>query len=323
MTDPKTLIEERLARNTWGLLGTQGYILGLDVGSYGLRASLIDLHSHKYMSLHRDTNDRSPQLVDQAINLGQQLLHDAGVTAGRLVRVGAGFGGPIDARHGIILMSPRAEGWERYPLRERLEDAFDAAVVVDNDANLIALAEATFGVGHDAQHLFYIHLSSGVGGGLVLNGHLYEGATTTAGEIGHAAVGLSDPARPGQPPRTLEQQLSLSGLMRRAAELGLETNRLEEIFGDHPAAKQVVHEAIEQLAATLAQISALLDPQMIVIGGVVARSGGDRFINAVSSRMQSFLDKPVERKIAVVPAMLGFDSVAIGSVALALQSMQE
>jgi glucokinase len=323
MSDPKTLVEERLARNTWGFLGAQGHILGLDIGGYGLRASLIDLQSHTYESVHRETNERSPALVDAAIALGRELLQAHGVAADRLVRIGAGYGGPIDARRGIVLLSPRTPGWEQFPLQERIEDAFGAVTLVDNDANLIALAEATFGVGHDAQHLFYIHLSSGVGGGMVLDGHLYHGATTTAGEIGHAVVGLVDPIKPGQAPRTLEQHLSLGALLRRAAELGLETDRLEEIFGSHPAAQQVVREATEQLAVSLAQIAALLDPQMIVIGGVVARSGGDAFITAVSERMRSFLDKPVDRSIPVHPSILGFDSIAIGGLALALQSIGE
>ncbi|NWG19636.1 MAG: ROK family protein [Chloroflexi bacterium] len=324
MIDPTTLIQERLTQNRWGLLGGQGCVLGLDVGSYGLRAALVDLNNHVFYSAHREPEAETPQeLVGGAIELGRALMAEHGIANAHLVRVGAGFGGPVDVRHGIVLLSPRIPGWERYPLREALEDAFGASCVVDNDANLIALAEATFGVGRETQHLVYIHLSTGVGAGLVLDGRLYHGATTTAGEIGHAVVGPIDPLRPGKAPGTLEQHVSIKGLLNRAAELGLHTTLLSDIFGERHEARQVVSEAIDLLAVRIAQIVALLDPQMVVIGGVVARNGGDPFINAIADRMQIYVGGMVERQTRLVGAILGADSVAIGAVALALESMRD
>lgn len=324
MIDPTILIQERLTQNRWGLLGGQGCVLGFDIGSYGLRAVLIDLNNHVYYSAQRDPAKETPQeLLGDAIELGRELMAAHGITNSHLVRVGAGFGGPVDVRQGIILLSPRIPGWERYPLRDTLEDAFGASCVVDNDANLIALAEATFGVGRETQHLIYIHLSTGVGAGLVLDGHLYHGATTTAGEIGHAVVGPLDPARPGGTPGTLEQHVSIKGLMNRAAELGLNTTLLSDIFGDRPEARQVVGEAIDVLAVRIAQMVALLDPHMVVIGGVVARNGGDPFITAIRDRMQRYVGGMVDRPLQLVPAILGSDSVAIGAAALALESMRD
>ncbi|HWQ12883.1 MAG TPA: ROK family protein [Roseiflexaceae bacterium] len=324
MNDPKALVQERLARNSWGLLGTQGYVLGLDAGSYGLRAALVDLHSHTYASAFREpAAETAEAIVSGAIDLARGLLSDHHVATGHLVRVGVGFGGPVDARKGIVRRSPRMPGWENFPLGDRIEEAFGAATLVDNDANLIALAEATFGVAHQAQHMVYVHLSSGVGGGLVLNGHLYHGATTTAGEIGHAVVGPVDPVYRERAPATLEQHLSIKGLMRRAAELGLETNLLSDIFGDHPAGRQVVAEAADLLAVRLSQIIALIDPQMIVIGGVVARSGGEPFFQALRARLQYYSGDLVQQDVPIVPSVLGFESVAIGGIALALESMAE
>jgi glucokinase len=324
MNDPTNLVQERLARNSWGLLGTQGYVLGLDAGSYGLRAALIDLHSHTYTcAFHEPTADTAESIVGGIIDLARGLLSSHNVTPSHLVRVGVGFAGPVDARRGLVLLSPRMPGWERFPLRERVEDAFGAATLIDNDANLIALAEATFGVAQDKQHMVYIHLSSGVGGGLVLNRRLYHGATTTAGEIGHAVVGPVDPVYPGRAPGTLEQHLSIKGLMRRAAELGLETNLLSDIFGDTTAGRQVVSEAVDLLAVRISQIIALVDPQMIVLGGVVTRNGGEPFVTAVRERVRHYSGDLVQRDVAIVSSVLGFESVAIGGIALALESMGE
>src|SRR5262249_12530205 len=192
-----------------------------------------------------------------------------------------------------------------------------------NDANLIALTEATFGIGRDVQDMFYRHLSSGVGGGLGLDGRLYHGATTTAGEIGHAVVGPIDPLIPHGPPRTLEQHLSINGLLRRASELGLQTDLLSDVFGENPIGRQVVAEAVDLLAVRLSQIVALIEPQIIVLGGVVARSGGDSFIAAIEERMRGYMASLVERPVELVSSVLGFESVALGGLALALESMRD
>jgi glucokinase len=324
MNDARTLVQDRLARTSWGLLGTQGYILGLDIGGFGLRAALVNLHSHTYTAVHREVSTANASaVVSDVIELARDLLHTHGVAPGHLVRIGVGFGGPVDARAGVTIVSHRMPGWERLPLRERIEEALGAVTLLDNDANLIALAEATFGVGRDVQHLFYLHLSSGVGGGLVLDRRLYHGATTTAGEIGHAVVGPIDPLRPHERPGTLEQHLSISGLLRRAAELGLETDLLSDIFGDHPVGRQVAAEAANLLAVRLSQIVALIDPQMIVLGGVVARSGGAALIAAIQEQISGYMASLVERPVPIVASVLGFESVAIGGVALALESMRD
>jgi glucokinase len=326
MTSPQTLIQDRLKRKTWGLLGGQGYVLGMDIGSYGLRASLIDLAGHTYATRQSEPEQIAggpDQIVAVGIEHARALLKEHGADPRHLVRIGAGFGGPVDARRGVVLVSHRMSGWEQYPLKERLEDAFGATALVDNDANLIALAEATFGVGSDMQHLFYLHLSSGVGGGLVLNGRLYHGATTTAGEVGHAVVGVIDPIQPREIPATLEYHVAIKGLLRRASELGLDTNLLSDLFSDHPIGRRVVGETVDLLAMRLSQIVALIDPQLIVIGGVIARTGGDRFISAIQERMRHYMASLVERPVPIAASVLGFESVAIGGLALALESMSD
>ena len=326
MQSPQSLVQERLSNRSWGFLGGQGYVLGMDIGSYGLRAALINLANHTYESTHLEPENITggpKQIVAATIASAQGLIAKAGAHPDHLVRIGVGFSGPVDARRGVVLVSHRMAGWEQFPLKERVEEAFGATTLVDNDANLIALAEATFGVGSQTQHLFYLHLSSGVGGGLVLNGRLYHGATTTAGEIGHAVVGLTDPIRPRGLPGTLEQHVSIKGLLRRAAELGFDTNLLSDLFGDHPIGRQVIEETVDLLAMRLSQIVALIDPQLIVIGGVVARNGGEPFITAIQERMRYYMASLIERPIPVAASILGYESVAIGGLALALESMDD
>lgn len=322
MADLQTLIKDRLAQNRWGMLGNQGYVLGVDLGSYGLRAALADLQHHTFRTTHADLASGAPEhIVERAIAMARGLLAEADVTADRLVRVGVGFGGPVDMRYGTVQLSPRMPGWENFPLQDRFEQAFDAVTLIDNDANLIALGEATFGVGAGRQHLFYMHLSSGVGGGLVLNGRLYHGATSKAGEIGHAVVahGWDGTGRP----ETLEELVSITGMLSRAARYGLETDNLDQIFADHPAGRKVVQETIDLIATRCAQTAALVDPEMIVLGGIVVRIGGEPFVQAIAAKVNDFIAPQFVRPLPVVASILGPDSVTAGAIASALDSLSD
>lgn len=321
MADLQTLIKDRLGHNRWGMLGNQGCLLGIDLGSYGLRAALADLQHHSFHTAEAELTTENPdQIVDHAIDLAHGLLKQQG-GADRLVRVGVGFGGPVDMRYGTVRLSLRQPGWENYPLQERFEQAFDAVTLIDNDANLIALGEATFGVGAGCQHLFYLHLSSGVGGGMVLNGRLYHGASSMAGELGHAVVGHGWDGT-GRP-ETLEELVSIGGLLRRAERYGLQTDNLEAIFSEDPAGQRVVQEAIDLLATRCAQIVALLDPELIVLGGIVVRIGGERFIRAIADEVNTFIAPQFARPLSVKASVLGPDSVTAGAIALALDSLSD
>lgn len=323
MKDLPTLISERLTQNLWGVLGNQGYILGIDLGSYGLRAALVDLQHHTYHNAAIESVDHEdPETtVSKVIALVHDLMAREGVTVDRLVRVGVGFSGPVDLRHGTVRLAPRRPGWENYPLQERFEQAFDAVTLIDNDANLIALGEATFGVGKGCQHLFYFHLSTGVGGGAVLNGRLYHGAHSMAGEIGHAVVGHGWDGD-GRP-ETLEELVSISGLLRRATAEGMSAERLEDIFSDHPVARRVVQRTIDLMATRIAQVIALLDPEMVVLGGIVVRIGGEPFVEAIAAKVNNFIAPQFALPVPVVASVLGPDSVAIGALAMALDSLSD
>ena len=112
-------------------------------------------------------------------------------------------------------------------------------------------------------------------------------------------------------------------MLRRAAELGLQTNLLSDVFGEHDAGQRIIAESADLLAVRLSQIIALIDPQMIVLGGVVARSGGDTLLAAIKKRLPDYMAAQIERNVPIVASVLGFESVAIGALALALESMRD
>ena len=125
------------------------------------------------------------------LNLARELLAQH---PGRLVAIGVSFGGPVDAGRGVVRLSHHVPGWEETPLRDRLQAELGAPVAVDNDANVAALGEWRFGAGQGCDSVFYVTVSTGVGGGWVLGGRIWSGADGMAGEIGHNVV------RPGGVP---------------------------------------------------------------------------------------------------------------------------
>jgi glucokinase len=322
MTEPRQLIQERLADNRWGILGSQGHVLGIDLGGYGIRVALVDLQNHTYTSVHTPCERENPEaIIATTIALTHTLLKDSHVPASRLVRVGIGFGSPIDPHKGTVLLSPRMSEWHNRSLKNTFEQAFDTVTLVDNDANLIAFGEATFGIGYGCPNLFYLHLSSGVGGGIVLDGRIHHGANALAGEVGHV-IAEKSAANP-QGTATLENLVSLTGLLQRAQERGYTTDNLEDLFSDHPIAQAIMQDTVHILAMRLAHVVALLDPQMVVLGGIVVRIGGEPFIQAITEQVNKYLAPALTRPVSVVQSVLGTESIAVGALALALESLQE
>ncbi|MBE8987438.1 ROK family protein, partial [Nostoc sp. LEGE 12450] len=166
-------------------------ILALDFGGTKLAAALVNIGSRKWLRYERRLSPVGANAsTDLEImrSLIYSLLEDAKPAA-----IGVSFGGPVDASTGTVRLSHHVAGWENIPLKALLEDEFGVSVGVDNDANIAALGEHRFGAGQGYDSLFYITVSTGVGGGWILNGQPWRGAGGMAGEIGHIVV---DPAGP-------------------------------------------------------------------------------------------------------------------------------
>lgn len=323
MDEPLELVKRWLQRRQNDLAGSQGSVIGVDIGSYGLRVIVADLQGQQVVADHRPLPaGHADTIVEQVLDLTRGVLQQVGRPQ-RVARIGLGFGGPVDSNAGVTRLSHRTGGWESYPLATRFEEAFDAPAMLDNDANVTALGEATCGAGANYRNLFYLHLSSGVGGGIVLDGRLHHGATMVAGEIGHVIVRYDGPPCSCGGTGHLESYASIGGLLRRVNELGLRTDDLEQVFSDQQAGQQTIAETTEMLGRILANVATLLDPEMIVIGGTVARIGGEAFIQSISSQLQAGLPPTMRRDVPVVASTFGHDSVAVGALALAACSLSD
>src|SRR5690348_4065 len=168
------------------------HVLALDVGGTKLAAGVVD----------RDGTVRSrrvaPSRVEEGpaamiarhLELGREAVAASGLPWSEIAAVGIACGGPLDPRAGIIQSPLSLPGWDDLPLVRIVSEALDRPAVVDNDATAGALAEWWYGAGRErgAQNLVYLTISTGVGGGLVLDGRVYRGAAWNAGELGHLTV---------------------------------------------------------------------------------------------------------------------------------------
>lgn len=337
-----------MARTQFGqkagsLLGLGGYLLGLDIGAYGLQAALANTQGDLLRTLQRPllAGSTASEAVLAALEIARALLQEGGVRPEQLVRVGIGFAGPVDVEQGLTIVSHRMSGWERYPLRQVFEEAFGVAALVDNDARATALGEALYGAGKGARHLFYIHLSSGVGGGMVIDGLPYRGATTTAGEIGHTLVLEEGPLCSCGQRGHLEALVSAPALIARAQALSRDDPQALEgrARGDpqglrlhhvvaaaregHAPSRQTLQEAAHYLALAVANLVNLINPDIVVLGGIVVRLAGQDLLEPLRREVAA-LSMPVPgQAVRIVPGSLGETAVVVGATAMALQSLEE
>ena len=224
---------------------------------------------------------------------------------------GIGFGGPVHFLEQRIAMSTHVGGWSDFDLPGYLEPVLGVRPVMDNDANVGALGEALHGAGQGYRPLFYMTLSTGIGGGIVTEGsQIYRGADSYAGELGHLTIQPDGPA-------------CLCGsngcFERMCCGLWLERDHgrpAKELLRD----PEFVSRYVVDLARGLKAAIMILNPARIVIGGGIAKAG-EALFGPLRAELRSQIPAGWSRaRIDVVPAALGDDSVLYGALALPLKS---
>jgi glucokinase len=214
---------------------------------------------------------------------------------------GIGFGGPVDFAAQRVVVSTHVGGWKDFDLPGCLRAELGVPVAMDNDANEGALGEAVHGAGRGADPLFYMTLSTGIGGGIVSGGKVYRGADSYAGEIGHLTI------RPDGP----ECLCGARGCFERMC-AGIHMARdARELLAD----PEFVRRYVADLALGLKAAIMLLNPARIVIGGGISKAGDKLFV-PLREELRRQITAWSRARIDVVPAALGDDSVLWGAYEL-------
>ncbi len=224
-------------------------------------------------------------------------------------RCGIGFGGPVDFAQQKVTLSTHVEGWAENPLVETVQELCGAPVIMDNDANVGALGEGIYGAGAEQRPLFYMTLSTGIGGGILTEHGVYRGADWYAGELGHITI------RPGGP----ECLCGAYGCFERMC-CGLWLER------DHgrPAVELLTDAAfvdsyVVDLSLGLKAAIMILNPKRIVIGGGISKAGDALFV-PLRQELRRQITAWSRARIDVQPAALADDSVLYGALALAKET---
>jgi predicted NBD/HSP70 family sugar kinase len=235
--------------------------------------------------------------------------------------IGAGMGlpGPIDQGDGTVGSSAILPGWIGMTAAAELRRRLDIPVMVDNDANLGALAEAAFGAGRDAGDLVYLKISSGIGAGLILNGRLYRGSAGLAGELGHVLVH----------PDGIVCRCGNRGCLETVAATGALVDLLRRSHGDNftvaamieaaqagdAGCRRVIGDAGRALGQVVATLLNVLNPEMLIVGGDLA-AAGDLLLDGIRESVSRAALPETSRGAQLVAGVLGDRAQVLGALAL-------
>ena len=297
--------------------------LGIEIGGTKLQLVLGSARAHirNGCQLSVDPGRGAIGIRQQIECALPELLRGRNISA-----VGVGFGGPVDWRTGRVARSHQIEGWFGFDLSGWLRRLTGAPVVADNDANVAALAEAMRGAGVGHNPVFYVTLGSGVGGGLVLDGKIYHGATPGEAEIGHLWLDRRgttlEPRCSGwavdKKIRRVVTRQPRSRLARLVGKsVGGEAKHLAAALrqGD-PAARRILSETAADLALGLSHVVHLFHPAVIVLGGGLSQLG-ELLRCAVVQALPPMIMEIFRPGPRVLLAKLGEDAVPLGALLLA------
>jgi len=251
-----------------------------------------------------------------------------------LEAVGVGSPSPIDVRKGLIMSPSNLLEWAEFPIVDLLNDRFGVPVKLENDANAAAVGEYIYGAGRGYRNIFYLTVSTGIGGGIIIDGNLYHGISTAAGEIGHTII-QPDGIRCNCGSRGCLETICAGVHIARRARERLENGEASILSGmvsdiDSITARTVV-DAVRQadplataiwdetchfLAIGIANVITLVAPEIVIVGGGVAAAGDLLFVQ-LRKRVPHFVSMVPADKINIVPARLGTESGLYGAVAIA------
>ena len=314
----------------------ENYVVGIDIGGTKLATVVADESGKIIFKTREPTHaDRGPDYAIQLLfKIVYQTIHQAKLEPKDLSAIGVSCGGPLDTKKGIVYSPPNLPGWEAFPLKDRLEKEFGKPVSIENDANACALAEYRFGGGRGYKSVLYMTMSTGIGGGIVINGQIYRGVNDSAGEVGHQILLLEGPLCGCGKRGCLEALCSGPAIARRAKDviqnkqhsliLKLVDEDIDAIKSEHvleaaregdTLALQLIDETAYYMGWGIANIVNTLNPDIVLLG-TIAVAAGDLLLKPIRKYVSTFaMARPAEA-VTIMPAQLGESLGDLAAVSL-------
>lgn len=305
-------------------------VLGLDIGGTKLAAGVLLPDNTVAGLLVEPTRLEEGQTacIERLICLGEQAISAAGFEASAIGAAGVSCGGPLDAAAGVLHSPVHLPGWADVPIADLVASAFNVPAVLENDATAGALGEYLFGAGRGARSMAYLTISTGIGGGAVLDGRLFSGAAGNGGEFGHQVVrqggrrckcgrkGCVEAYASGTAIAERATEAVRSGRSSALSQLASITAADVAFFaGTDDLASELWNEAIDSLGEAITNLVNILEPSVVVLGGGVTRSG--KVLEPVRRAVAANAMRPVARVCRVELGQLGQASCVAGAGALA------
>ena len=302
------------------------FVLGIDIGGTNLVVGCVAengsaLHAEASEPTHAEAG--SSDVVDRLVTLAERSIARTRreVPGARIVGVGVGAPGPLDTRSGIVLLTPNL-GWVNLPLRQIIHDRLGLPAALDNDANCAVLGEWWVGAARGTRHAIGLTIGTGIGGGIILDGHLYHGASDVAGEIGHTTIDTEGRRCKCGNYGCLEAYASgpnIAVRAREALEAGAESILPGQVGGDleritaqtvyeaaargDELALEVVNDTAKFLAVGVANLLNVFNPEVVVICGGVTLAGDHLFV-PLRREVSRRAFKPAVAACRIVPGEL-------------------
>lgn len=315
--------------------------IGVDLGGTNTRVGLVRKTGSSVRIVAKcefKTRSAGPKtFVEDVSKITLRLLADCKVSKAALAGIGIGAPGSIDVARGFVHFLPNVPGWKNVPLKSLVARRTSLPVVVDNDANAMALGECRFGAARGAKNAVFLTLGTGIGGGLLIGGKLFHGSKFSAAEIGHLRWGAGS-VRCGCGARgCIETEIGNSYLeakierdLKRGVKTSLraiwrKTPRIDRLAAVDAAAQRGDRYSIgfwknsgQILGDFLAGICNLLNPEVIVIGGGMSKAGRFLFGPLKATLKKSAF--PAAAGVRIVPAKFGADAGITGAASLAFEN---
>ncbi|WP_348789443.1 ROK family protein [Leifsonia sp. NPDC080035] len=312
-------------------------VLSLDIGGTKLAVAVVteDGRTHA-LAVEPTRREEGPGvIVPRLFAMGHRAIADAGIPADRIAAVGISCGGPLDASAGVLTGPLHLPGWVDLPIVALAEREFGIPAALENDATAGALGEFRYGAALGADTMVYLTISTGIGGGAVIGGRLHRGAAGNGGEFGHVMVRTGGRLCLCGRRGCLEGYASGTSIAARAREAVAERGadsalaRIGEVRAEHVVAAaaagdalaaELWEETIDVLSVAITDLVNVFEPDLVVLGGGVIRSG-DALLVPVRERVAASAMPPAAAASTVVVAGLGDEVCVVGAGAVAFDHL--
>jgi glucokinase len=289
-------------------------IIGIDLGGTKIAGVLATPSGKVLMDVQVPTEAHKgkKQVIENIKKAIRLLIRSQKV---KIKAIGIGAPGPILYEKGVVVEAPNLPGWKRVNLKQILEKEFRVPIFVDNDANCAALAEAWFGAAKFVRHFIYMTISTGIGGGIIIDKKLYRGAIGSAGEFGHMEIDLSGP-KCGCGKRGCLEALASGSALKRKTGMDAISLELAARQGDKKA-QAAIREAAHYLAIGIANLVNIFNPEMVVIGGGLSNMR-ELLLVPIRKEFKKYALTLPAKSVKIVRAKLGTQAGVLGAAALCL-----